>query len=238
MSSNAFLNAIGAMELSQNCVQATQTTDSPLKQIPGFGTEVIKRCQAAGVESVYDVMELEDDDRSKLLQMDDRAMSAVANFCNSYPSIDLTYVVDDLDSLSAGSPITINLTLEREDDDLDQVVIAPFYPLKKQENYWAVVGEKSTNQLLAIKKVTIQKRLELKLDFTLPKGAHDLKLYLISDAYVGADQYVYISLRSAHASLLTFVDWNREHDFKVTVGESIDSDEDDSDEDENAMDED
>jgi hypothetical protein len=29
-----------------------------------------------------------------------------------------------------------------------------------------------------------------------------------------------------------------EHDFSVTVGESVDSDEDDSDEDENAMDED
>ncbi len=36
--------------------------------------QVIKRCQDAGVESVYDVMDMEDDQRSQLLQMDNRQM--------------------------------------------------------------------------------------------------------------------------------------------------------------------
>ena len=74
MSSNAWLNALGAMDLSQMCVQACWETDSPLKQIPHFEPEVVKRCKDAGVGTVYDIMELEDDKRNNLLQMDARQM--------------------------------------------------------------------------------------------------------------------------------------------------------------------
>jgi pre-mRNA-splicing helicase BRR2 len=40
MSSNAWLNALGAMDLSQMCVQAMWETESPLKQIPHFDSDV------------------------------------------------------------------------------------------------------------------------------------------------------------------------------------------------------
>ena len=86
MSSNAWLNAVGAMDLSQMCVQAIWETDSPLKQIPHFDAEVIKRCKDAGVESVYDVIDLEDDQRNKLLQMSSKQMQVLfksPNFSHS-----------------------------------------------------------------------------------------------------------------------------------------------------------
>lgn len=54
-------------------------------------------------------------------------------------------------------------------------------------NWWLVVGEPSTRQLLVIKRVTLNKTLTVKLEFTLPKGRHPLKLYVICDSYVGAD---------------------------------------------------
>ena len=40
MSSNAHLNALGAMDLSQMCVQAVWDSDSALRQIPHFEPEV------------------------------------------------------------------------------------------------------------------------------------------------------------------------------------------------------
>jgi pre-mRNA-splicing helicase BRR2 len=35
--------------------------------------------------------------------------------------------------------------------------------------------------------VTVNKSLSVKLEFTLPKGTHSLKLYVICDSYIGAD---------------------------------------------------
>ena len=53
---------------------------------------------------------------------------------------DLVYEVEDADKLDASTPISVKVTLEREldeDDDasteIDTTVVAPLYPLKKQE---------------------------------------------------------------------------------------------------------
>ncbi|KAI6014197.1 Sec63 domain-containing protein, partial [Pisolithus marmoratus] len=69
MLSNAWLNALGAMDLSQMCVQSMWETDVLLKQIPCFGTEVINHCKEASIESVYNITEIEDDRWNALLQM-------------------------------------------------------------------------------------------------------------------------------------------------------------------------
>lgn len=159
MSSNAFLNALGAMELSQMCVQGMWDSDPPLKQIPGFTSEVIKRCADADVKSVYDIMELEDDQRNSLLAMDARQMRAVANVCNAYPSIELAHEIEDPEELTAGSPISINISLEREVEDGDdsyQVVPAPYFPVRKTENWWVVVGQTSTKQYVILNLLGLQ----------------------------------------------------------------------------------
>jgi len=190
MSSNAWLNATRAMDLSQMCVQAMWDTESPLKQIPHFEADVLKRCKEAKIESVYDIMEMEDDQRSDLLRMDARQMRDVATFVNSYPTLDVTPELVKGD-YTAGAPIILQVGLSREvdeDDETDnQTVVAPFYPSKKMANWWLVVGEPSSRQLLVIKRVTVNKSLSVKLEFTLPKGTHALKLYVICDSYVGAD---------------------------------------------------
>ena len=88
-------------------------------------------------------------------------------------------------------------------------LLRPFYPARKTENWWLVVGEESSKTLLAIKRVTIGKKLPVRLEFTVPApGKHELKLFLMSDSYVGVDQ---------------------EPSFEVTVGEGMEVDEEDED---------
>ncbi|KAF7363545.1 U5 small nuclear ribonucleoprotein helicase [Mycena sanguinolenta] len=155
LSSNAWLNALGAMDLSQMCVQA----------IPHFEPEVITRCKDAGIESVYDIMEMEDDKRVELLQMTSAQMKDVAMFVNSYPTLDVSHELVKGD-YTAGAPIILQVSLTRDLDDDD---------------------EGASRRLLAIKRVTVTKSLAVKLEITLPKGTHSLRLYVICDSYLGAD---------------------------------------------------
>ncbi|CAH1975270.1 unnamed protein product [Acanthoscelides obtectus] len=189
LSSNGWLSpAVAAMELAQMATQAMWSKDSYLKQLPHFTNEIIKRCADKRVETVFDIMELEDEDRSKLLQLTDSQMADVARFCNRYPNIELTYEVMDKDQIHSGSSVHVAVQLERE-DEVSGPVIAPFFPQKREEGWWVVIGDAKTNSLLSIKRLTLQQKARVKLDFVAPSpGHHNYALYFMSDAYSGCDQ--------------------------------------------------
>lgn len=138
-----------AMELSQMIVQAVWDSDSPLRQIPHFSPEVVKRCKDAGVEGVFDLMELEDSDRNKLIPFEARELRDVVSFCNQYPNIELTYDVENRNALSTGEAATVRVSLQRDGDA--RPAFAPFFAQKKDESWWIVLGDPSTNALLANK---------------------------------------------------------------------------------------
>merc|ERR1712038_1968850 len=95
ISSNGWLKpALAAMELSQMVVQRCENHD---------GDEPI--------ESVFDILSLDDDVRNDLLQLPDDKMADVAVFCNSYPNIDVSYDIQDPDDVTAGDPVEIVVTL-------------------------------------------------------------------------------------------------------------------------------
>jgi len=224
MSSEGWLNAFGAMELSQMVVQAVWDRDSPLKQIPHFNNDIIKRCNEAGIESVFDLMEMEDEQRTELLQMRPNQLAAVAGFVNKYPNIDVNFEVEDPESIVAKAPAFLKVELERdvdEEEEVDTSVHAPFYPGTKMENCnsflanklisgWLVIS--SGKELVSIKRVTFTRKLAVKLNFTVPvAGRQGLKLFCFSDSYTGVDQ---------------------EHEFEVVAGEAEEEDSDAMDEDE------
>jgi pre-mRNA-splicing helicase BRR2 len=65
---------------------------------------------------------------------------------------------------TAGAPIILQVALARDvdednDESDDQTVVAPFYPSKTMANWWLVVGDAASRQLLDIKRVTVNKSL-------------------------------------------------------------------------------
>lgn len=137
---------------------------------------------------MFDVMELEDDDRNRLLQLTDAQMADVAKFCNRYPNIDMSYEVQDKDKLRSGGTVNVIVQLERE-DEVTGPVVAPFFPQKREEGWWVVIGDPKTNSLLFIERLTLQQKAKVKLDFVAPApGQHSYTLYFMSDAYLGCDQ--------------------------------------------------
>ena len=207
MSSEGWLNAFGAMELSQMVVQAMWDRDSPLRQIPNFSNEIIQRCKEGGIESVFDLMEMEDDQRTELLHMTPNQLAAVAGFVNKYPNIDINFEIEDPENVVAKAPAFLRVELERdadEDEEVDTTVHAPFYPGKKMENWWLVIS--SGKELISIKRVTFTRKLSVRLNFTVPDaGRQALKLFCFSDSYAGVDQ---------------------EHEFEVVAREAEEEEED------------
>lgn len=198
ISSNGWLNlALTAMELSQMVTQGMWEKDSMLLQLPHFTRELAKRCQehhGGSIDTIFDLAEMDDDDRRELLQMSDSQLSEIAHFCNRFPNINMSYEVLDGDDIGPGENVTLQVTLERELEGQPPSEVgrvhAPRYPKEKEEGWWLVVGDTGTNQLLAIKRVSVQRRSKVKLVFTAPTelGKKSFMIYFMCDSYLGCDQ--------------------------------------------------
>lgn len=52
-----------------------------------------------------------------------------------------------------------------------------------------MIGDPKANTLISIKRLTLQQKAKIKLDFVAPTiGKHNYTLYFMSDAYMGCDQ--------------------------------------------------
>ncbi|KAI6094372.1 hypothetical protein EDD16DRAFT_1699035 [Pisolithus croceorrhizus] len=98
-----------------------------------------------------------------LLQMCVQALVYVAMSVNSNLTLDVSYKLVK-DEYMADAPISTGVSLAQGTSEGDpnhvQTVVAPFYPLKKMENWWLVVGQPSMCQLhvtFNIKHVTVSK---------------------------------------------------------------------------------
>lgn len=181
-------------------------------QIPHFTKEIVQRCQTYGgdepIESVFDILTLDDDVRNDLLRLPDEKMADVAVFCNNYPNVEVSFQVQDPDNVTTGDPVQIIVNLEREVDDeemdeeeLGQLgqVSAPLFPAEKREGWWIVVGDTSTNTLFSLKRVNLHLKQKIILEFLAPEeaGDYDLILFCMSDSYLGCDQEYSIPLSVA-----------------------------------------
>ncbi|KAJ2829595.1 Pre-mRNA splicing [Coemansia erecta] len=199
--------ALAAMELSQMTVQAVWEGRDPLvKQVPHLGSSaMLQACKDMQIESVFDVMDMEDADRAKLLgALSGRHVAEVAAFVNRYPNIEAGYEVADADEITAGASVQVSVTLSREWDDDDEdnsedhdgqgkvpgPVIAPFFPYSRGEGWWVVVGDPRTQSLLVVKRVAVGRELETNVVFAASEreGPCALKMFLMCDAYLGCDQ--------------------------------------------------
>jgi len=223
LSSDGHLNAMSAMEMSQMVVQAMWDRDSPLKQIPYFAPEVIKVANDSGANDIFEFIDLIDPSENKdyekmvkRLGLDNKQLAQAAAFTNDkYPNIEIDSSVEDPESIATNSPAYLKISITRDvDEDVegepDTTVHAPFYPTKKMENWWLVVGDEESKNLLAIKRVTVGRKLETKLEFVPTKvGEQELRLYFMCDSYVGVDQ---------------------DPSFKITAAEGMEEDEEEEEE--------
>ncbi len=64
----------------------------------------------------------------------------------------------DFALFSSGQIVNVACDLEREDEVVGPVV-APFFPQKKEEGWWLVIGDPRANALVSIKRLTLQQKV-------------------------------------------------------------------------------
>merc|ERR1719263_483454 len=129
-------------------------------------------------------------------------MMDVARACNRYPNVDLSHEIEDADELVSGEAVSVVVNLQREGEEEARVpaVHAPRFPKEKEEGWWLVIGDPATNSLLCIKRLTLQLKARVKLDFVAPEaGEYTYTLYLMCDSYLGCDQEYELPLTVAEA---------------------------------------
>ena len=110
---------------------------------------------------------------------------------------------DPVGEYACEETIELSVTLQRDEEDdpealevFNRPVYAQYYPEKKSEEWWVVVGHSQSGKLLAIKKVTNFKArasIDTKLNFSISRtevssnNIANLKIYLICDSYIGCD---------------------------------------------------
>ena len=198
ISSSGWLNpALATMELSQMLTQSLWQKDPVLMQIPGVTRDIAKAAMDAGVETVFDIVDMEEEQRAEALQLPDDQLQVANAWLARYPDVGVHYEVVNEDSVAAGEPVLVTVSLEREGIDRMTPVNAPYFIGRKDENWWLVIGDVKKNQLLAVKRIALQKTASAKLQFAAPEqtGDVDLTLFLMCDSYLGCDQEFEISLK-------------------------------------------
>ncbi|KAG9508941.1 small nuclear ribonucleoprotein helicase, partial [Fragariocoptes setiger] len=200
-----------AMEFAQMLVQAVWSTQTGavLRQVPHFDDAMLRACLAhtpRPVECVYDLLDLDDAERDKLLASGGithrSQLTDVSRYCNRYPYLRIeTSILGATTSSSSNkeccvapdAPFTVLVTLER-DADTDTKVIAPLFGRSLDEGWWLVVGDERDNKLVSIKRVLMtagssnERREKIEVSAPQETGAYQYKLYVMCDSYLGCDQ--------------------------------------------------
>lgn len=193
LSSKGYLNAMLAMDLCQMISQGLWNSDNPLKQIPFFNNEIIEKCKKQKIDSVYDIMELDDNVREQILEgLSEKEVSDVASFVNKYPNLEITYHLEG--DVVAGEGKDIEIEINRDEEVEDLSIVSSSFPVKKFENWWIVIGNTTNNELYSIRKLTINKESQkVKMNFTIPEaGKQDVFIWCVCDSYLEADKQVQI----------------------------------------------
>jgi len=89
---------------------------------------------------------------------------------------------------------------DNSNNDVKRYVHAPFFPEKREESWWVVIGESTKYELVGVHKVGgFGKKTEGKIKFLAPAkpGVYSFTFYLICDGYLGCDKQKLLKIQVA-----------------------------------------
>lgn len=89
----------------------------------------------------------------------------------------------------------LTISIEKENDVSNRVIVQKHTKIK-DVTWWILVGD-NKNNLLAVKKLSVKKKVQLKVQIDLPEDLHDnsVSVYMMADSYVGLDQFQRVAFK-------------------------------------------
>lgn len=95
-----------------------------------------------------------------------------------------------------GGEALVSVDLFKQNFNIDNRVIVQKHKKIKDVTWWIAIGD-TDNNLLALKKVSVKKRVNLKIQIDVPDNLKKTKIhaYLMADSYIGLDQALQLKFK-------------------------------------------
>nr|GEV18926.1 DExH-box ATP-dependent RNA helicase DExH14 [Tanacetum cinerariifolium] len=179
-------SSVTCMHLLQMVMQGMWfERDSPLWMLPCMTEDLLGSLQIGGISNIQQLLDLP---RMNLQSRFGNAASKLQQDLQHFPRIQVNLRIQGRDDGSDNIP-SLSIRLEKSNRRKTSRAFTPRYPKIKDEAWWLVLGNTSTSELHALKRVSFTDRLVTRMK--LPQNADSyqgMKLLLISDCYLGFDQ--------------------------------------------------
>ncbi|GJW71212.1 DExH-box ATP-dependent RNA helicase DExH14 [Tanacetum coccineum] len=179
-------SSVTCMHLLQMVMQGMWfERDSPLWMLPCMTEDLLGSLQNGGISNIQQLLDFP---RMNLQSRFGNAASKLQQDLQHFPRIQVNLRIQGRDDGSDNIP-SLSIRLEKSNRRKTSRAFTPRYPKIKDEAWWLVLGNTSTSELHALKRVSFTDRLVTRMK--LPQNADSyqgMKLLLISDCYLGFDQ--------------------------------------------------
>lgn len=203
---------LSLINFQQMLIQGCWQNDSTFRNIPFFNDKMIRKLSDMGIYHLCQLIpklpDLTNFIRKELKEkMDVDQLKIIYSALSHIPIVKIAFNLQAVNSngdattgpLSEGGEAILTVKLEKKSKDSNSVIIKSF-PKPKDAGWFLIVGNPVTNEMLVLKRTPLKKYAKRELNVPLPVDFKNekLKLYLLSDAYIGIDQVVTIDWRKVN----------------------------------------
>eukprot|EP00210_Caulerpa_lentillifera_P001589 g1527.t1 len=188
---------LGVMRLIQSLMQARWFDESSLLTVPHLTQECVEALQEAGIKTLPELMRNVENKLEPIKNvlepiLEENQLTQAFEMCRRLPVVQVVYKGPSVSKRKAKECfIEVELKCSRsyEHDQTIGTAFAPRFPKIKDESWWLVVGNGNSHELLALKRISIpdNQKTHSRLKLKGETANQELKLFLISDCYLGLD---------------------------------------------------
>ena len=183
--------ALNCILLLQMLSQGLRQTQPAVACLPHMGKKVAARLAKSNVDSLPKLLEcLRSDSGLSLIKkcgLHHGKAVAAAKVCSSLPVVKME--IAPLEENTSTNELVVSVKVHKKNFKRNANAYAPRFPKVKREGWYVIAGNREANEIYALKRISFQDKAHLttKLKFS-KKDKSSVKLFLLSDTYLGLDQ--------------------------------------------------